>query len=273
MVLRDILFEEMTVDHWRTALASKVRGSQNLYAQFQSVDFFVMMSSTVAIRGNFGQSNYAAACSFQDTFVRHMVNAGVRAFSINIGPVREVGYVSENPEVAETLRRNGLGSVSMLDVLVLLNYAVTQPSTDPTTCVASIGLAPSGEAGTAMLRSARRFAHLVKHEGATQKTTGESVDALTLLSAATQIEDAVEIVTTAILQQLSKLIATPVDALSPAQSLDSYGVDSLVAVELRNWIGAYLQANVQLMVLRGTGSITQLAQIVAKESRVVNLKV
>ncbi|KAI9367806.1 hypothetical protein BJX61DRAFT_268487 [Aspergillus egyptiacus] len=276
MVLRDFLFEEMTVDHWRTALASKVRGSQNLHATFsKSLDFFVMMSSTVTVRGNYGQSNYAAACSFQDTFVRHMAAANEPGFSINVGPVREVGYVSENPEVAEALKRNGLGSISVSDVLVLLNYAVTHPRNDPTNCVASIGLVPpddEAEHGKAFLKSDRRFAHLVKHEGTTAKVTGESVDAITLLSGATQVEDAVEIVCNAILQQLSKLIATPVEMLSPAQSLDSYGVDSLVAVELRNWIGAYLQANVQLMVLRGTGSIAQLAQIVTKESRLVALK-
>ncbi|KAL2843399.1 hypothetical protein BJX68DRAFT_278030 [Aspergillus pseudodeflectus] len=275
MALRDNLFEDMTVDHWRTALASKVRGSQNLHAHFKNLSFFVMLSSTVAIRGNYGQSNYSAACSFQDTFVRHMTHAGQPAFSINIGVVTEVGYVSENPEVAENLRRNGLGAVSISDVLVLINYAITNPSTDPTSCVASIGLAPSSEdyeIGSKFLKADRRFAQLVKHEGTTQKATGESVDSITLLSSATQVEDAVEIVTSAILQQLSKLIATPVEMLSAAQSLDSYGVDSLVAVELRNWIGAYLQANVQLMVLRGTGSIAQLAQIVTKESRIVSLK-
>ncbi|KAL2814138.1 hypothetical protein BJX63DRAFT_393019 [Aspergillus granulosus] len=275
MALRDSLFEDMTVDHWRTALAAKVRGSQNLHAHFKNLSFFVMLSSTVAIRGNFGQSNYSAACSFQDTFVRHITNAGQPAFSINIGVVTEVGYVSENPEVAENLRRNGLCSVSISDVLVLINYAITNPNNDPTSCVASIGLAPPAdnvETEQKFLKADRRFAQLLKHEGTTQKATGESVDSATLLSSATQIEEAVEIVTAAILQQLSKLIATPIEMLSAAQSLDSYGVDSLVAVELRNWIGAYLQANVQLMVLRGTGSITQLAQLVAKESRIVSFK-
>ncbi|KAL2867348.1 type I polyketide synthase [Aspergillus lucknowensis] len=275
MVLRDFLFEEMTVEDWRTALASKVRGSQNLHATFKNLSFFVMMSSTVALRGNYGQANYGAACAFQDAFVRHMANAGEPAFSINIGPVREVGYVSENPEVAEALQRNGLGSIGISDVLILLNHAITHGNAGPTACVASIGLVPpddEADHGKEFLKADRRFSHLVKYEGTTQKAAGDSVDAITLLSSATQVEEAVEIVTTAILQQLSKLIATPVEMLSAAQSLDSYGVDSLVAVELRNWIGAYLQANVQLMVLRGTGSIAQLAQIVAKESRVVNLK-
>ncbi|KAL4782889.1 hypothetical protein BJX76DRAFT_358522 [Aspergillus varians] len=275
MVLRDSLFDDMAVEDWRTALASKVRGSQNLHASFKSLDFFVMMSSTVTVRGNFGQSNYSAACSFQDTFVRYMVDSGEPAFSINIGPIRDVGYVSENPEVAESLKRNGLGSIGVSDVLVVLNHAITHSySKDPTSCVASVGLVPSDEDaqhGKTFFTSDRRFAHLVKHEGTAHKNSSEAIDALTLLSSATQIEDAVEIVTDAILNQLSKLIATPVEMLSPAQSLDSYGVDSLVAVELRNWIGAYLQANVQLMVLRGTGSISQLAQIVAKESRVVKI--
>ncbi|RDW67402.1 type I polyketide synthase [Aspergillus mulundensis] len=275
MVLRDTLFDGMTVDDWRTALSSKVRGSQNLHATFKSLDFFVMMSSIVAIRGNYGQSNYSAACSFQDTFVRQMVHAGEPGFSINIGPIRDVGYVSENPEVAEALRRNGMGSIGVSDVLVVLNHAITHArDNDPTSCVASIGLIPSddeAENGRDFLTTDRRYAQLVKHEGGAQKSTGESVDAITLLSAATQMEEAVDIVTDAILNQLSKLIATPVEMLSASQSLDSYGVDSLVAVELRNWIGAYLQANVQLMVIRGTGSISQLAGIVAKESRVVKL--
>ncbi|KAL4962931.1 type I polyketide synthase [Aspergillus stella-maris] len=279
MVLRDSLFDSMTVDDWRTALSSKVRGSQNLHATFASqsntLDFFIMMSSTVTVRGNFGQSNYSAACSFQDTFVRHMAHAGEAGFSINIGPVRDVGYVAENPEVAESLRRNGLGSVGVSDVLVLLNYAVNHArDADPTSCVASIGLIPSddeAENGRDFLTSDRRYAQLVKYTGAATQASSENADAVTLLSAAPSFDDAVTIVTDAILAQLSKLIATPVEMLSPAQSLDSYGVDSLVAVELRNWIGAYLQANVQLMVIRGSGSIAQLAGVVAKESRVVKV--
>ncbi|KKK25567.1 hypothetical protein AOCH_000091 [Aspergillus ochraceoroseus] len=191
MVLNDSLFEEMTVEHWQNALASKVRGSQHLQQHFKDIDFFVMMSSTVAIRGNFGQSNYSAACSFQDTMVRHLTAAGIPAFSINIGPVRAVGYVSENPEVAEALKRNGSSS-----------------------------------------KPARRFAHLVQHDQVAHPATGESVDALSLLGGVTQVEHAVDIICGSILQQLSKLIAPPVEMLSSAQSLDSYGLDSLVAVEL-----------------------------------------
>jgi aryl carrier-like protein len=263
----------MTLDQWHGSLAPKVRGTKNLHNIFGSnVDFFIMMSSVVCLRGNIGQSNYAAACSFQDAFARHRRAMGAPAWSINVGPVTEVGFVSENPEVAETLKRRGLGSISVAELLALLNYAVANPATNESVC--AIGLLPEFEPVTSEDESVkdRRYAHLVRHDGAVRKVEGATDDVLQLLDGAARFEDAAEIICSAILQQLGKLIATPVESLSAAQSLDSYGVDSLVAVELRNWIGAYLQANVQLMVLRGTPSIKELAKIVTTESRLVSFK-
>lgn len=264
--------DEMTADQWRNSLAPKVRGTKNLHNVFGNVDFFIMMSSVVCLRGNIGQSNYAAGCSFQDAFARHRRAIGEPAWSINIGPVLEVGFVSENPEVAATLKRRGLGAISVTELLALLNYTVANPSAGDGVC--AIGLLPEHEPVTSDDESVkdRRFAHLVRHDSGVRKVEGTADDVLQNLDGAARFEDAAEIICGAILQQLGKLIATPVESLSAAQSLDSYGVDSLVAVELRNWIGAYLQANVQLMVLRGTSSITELAKIVTTESRLLSFK-
>lgn len=271
------MFEQMTGEEWNAALTPKVSGTKNLQQVLGSeVDFFVLLSSTVAVGGNVGQCNYSAACSFQDALARNRAAAGLPAYSINLGPVLEAGYVSENPEVAATLRRQGLGSVTIDELLALLNYAVTNPrANDPAQSVCSLGLVPTGREsglGESIWMGQSIFGHLIRREKVGQKSSGGSVDLSALLSGAATFEDAVEVACQAILQQLGRLIATPTDMLSSAKSLDSYGVDSLVAVELRNWIGTYLQANVQLMVLRGTGSIQKLAQIVAKESRLVNFE-
>lgn len=268
----------MTVDQWNGALAPKVQGTKNLHSHLgKNVDFFIVMSSSVVVTGNLGQCNYSGACSFQDALARHRTAVGAPAFSINVGPVLEVGYVSENPEVAATLRRNGLGAIGVSEILAMLNYAVTNPSGDGNlgggTC--SVGMVPTGNElglGDTLWMSDRRFGHLVRRQAAGPKAGSASADVARLLAGAANFDDAAEIMCAAILQQLGKLIATPIESLSEAQSLDSYGVDSLVAVELRNWIGAYLQANVQLMVLRGTGSIRELAKIVAKESRLISFE-
>lgn len=265
----------MTDKEWDAVLAPKVDGTKNLNDTLgNQVDFFILLSSTVAIGGNIGQCNYAAACTFQDIFARQRAAAGLPAYSINVGPVLEAGYVSENPDVAETLRRQGLGSVTVSELLSLLNYVVTKPRGNGAEgSGSSLGLVPNGREaglGEGLWMEQRMFGHLKRKEKVVQKSASASLDLNTLLSGAATFEEAVEITCQAILQQLGRLIATPVELLSAEKSLDSYGVDSLVAVELRNWIGTYLQANVQLMVLRGTGSIQKLAQIVAKESRMVN---
>jgi emericellamide synthase (highly reducing iterative type I polyketide synthase) len=302
---QDTIFENMTASDWNAALAPKVRGTLNLDAVFGggaaaggSLDFFLMLSSAVAVSGNAGQSNYGAACSFQDALVRQRVRAGPTTaapkcsyYSINVGVVIEVGFVAENPAVAEALRKAGLGALHLADLLSVVNYAVTGQDAAAAGAVAGrsrrggcvAGMVPPVTTGSGVPRwmRERRFVHLVHQRerlgaggqrGASDGAAKGAEDLATMLGRATEPKEAIDIVCAAILQQLGKLIASPVETLSPARSLDSYGVDSLVAVELRNWIGTYLRANVQLMVLRGTSSINELASIVARESRLVSLE-
>ncbi|KAH6632037.1 hypothetical protein F5144DRAFT_620943 [Chaetomium tenue] len=270
MVLKDALFQDMTADEWNSALVPKVRGTVNLETVLgDDLDFFIMLSSTVTVWGNMGQSNYAAGCGFQDTLARQRVGRGRPAYSINVCYITDAGYVSENPEVAEALRRAGLGGMSAAELLSVVGRSVDHPLEGG--CMVG-GVQPHSGPGATWIRKPL-FAHLAKRDEGPQREESETADIATLLGAAERLDDAVEMVCEAILQQLGKLMATPADTLSAARSLDSYGVDSLVTVELRNWIGAYLGANVQLMTLRGASSINALAKIVAKESRLVCFEV
>ncbi|KAK4461021.1 polyketide synthase [Cladorrhinum samala] len=279
MVLRDSMFQNMTAQEWNQALAPKVRGTINLnnvFGRSGNLDFLIMLSSAVVLSGNFGQSNYAAACAFQDTLARRELQLGDHFYSINVGPVMEAGYVRENPEAAELLKRSGVEMMSLTDLLSVVNSALTQnrdsslPKRD-NRCIT--GIPPPNDKNASWLRQ-KRFLHLQQYQTVVQKTrTGDSVANVgVLLGAAQRFEDAVDIICHQILQQLGKLIATPAAMLSATRSLDSYGVDSLVLVELRNWIGATLQATVQVMTLRGARSIKELARIVAKGSRLVDLE-
>ncbi|KAL4941948.1 hypothetical protein BDV06DRAFT_222645 [Aspergillus oleicola] len=271
MVLKDALFGQMNHEDWHTALAPKVNGTIHLYRAFGGqVDFFISLSSVVALMGNVSQCNYAAACGFQDALAHRGTELGVSAYSINIGFVAETGYVSENPEAASLVLRQGFRLISVADVLALLNYAITHP--DATDRVWSLGLMPAEDTKEARGNSWLReccFSHLARRRHSNQQASTATVDALTLLEEAQWREDVVPIIGQAILQRLAGLIATSVDKLSTAKSLDSYGVDSLVAVELHNWIAASLQANISFAILRGASSIHDLAQIVTKASSLV----
>ncbi|KAH7371923.1 putative polyketide synthase [Pyrenochaeta sp. MPI-SDFR-AT-0127] len=278
MVLQDALFEDMTVEKWFAAIDPKVAGSWNLHQYLpKKLDFFVMLSSIVAISGNLGQSNYATACSFQDALARYRTSLGLPAHSINVGVVAEDGFVSENPTVATALKKRGFDTVTVREFLAHLDYVISNISRlEPSLSQSSIGLAPAADgpgSGEPTWTAALKFAHFNQKESSHTVRPGATTDVLGTISPTMKSEEVVGVFSTAILKQLSKLIDIAFESLSAARSLDSYGVDSLVAVELRNWIGAYLQANVSLLALRSTESITELAQLVTKESRMAWKKV
>lgn len=267
----------MSHTRWNTALEPKVSGTWNLHNSLPNdIDFFISLSSSVAIGGNFGQSNYAAGCSFQDTFARYRRHLGLAAYSINVGAVLEAGFVSENPDVAMMLRRHGLGTITTSQLLDLINHAVLNSTGSPADCQRSIGLLPNGtELGLRQAKwlSEARFAHLALEDttssAATTNNNSGSFNATEAMMEAGSEAEVQQVICYAVMHQLSKLIATPVENMSAEQSLDYFGVDSLIAVELRNWIATYLQASVPLLVIRESQSFQHLAKTVFQESRAV----
>lgn len=266
----------MEYEQWRSAHLPKTAGTWNLYkAVPRSIDFFLIMSSAVDISGNAGQSNYAAACAYQDALAHYMRADGLPAYTMNVGAVADSGFVAEHPEVASALRRKGFGTIETADMLATLNHVLRDASLYTVdSCQCAIGLVPKGnEPGlrTGVWSNDTKVRHLYRRDGASRDSSGGG-DVSEIISSASTVESALNIVNEAIVGQLSKLIGIAVEYISDARSLDDYGVDSLVAVELRNWIGAFLQANIPILVLRKTKSIKELANLVVKESRLVLVK-
>jgi emericellamide synthase (highly reducing iterative type I polyketide synthase) len=59
------------------------------------------------------------------------------------------------------------------------------------------------------------------------------------------------------------------ELLHPVTSVASYGLDSLVSVELQNWVSRFLGGHVQTFELMSSMSMVQLAEVVARRSRLV----
>ncbi|KAM0430349.1 hypothetical protein ACHAQK_010680 [Fusarium lateritium] len=275
MVLHDILLEDMAVEQWCKVTAPKIQGTWNLHKLLPAdMDFFIMLSSVVSMVGTVGAGNYASACAFQDGIARYRRRLGMPAYAVNIGAIVEAGYVSENPDVAVNLRKNGLGSVAITEFLSHLSDVV-QHETIYTQ--SSLGILPNGDErglGEPRWANDKRLAMIFGSDNqAGNKAVGGGADNVGFeLQAATTFQEAQDIVCKAIVKQLATILAIDTDDIIPARSLDSYGLDSLVGVELRNWIGAYLQVNLPLLVMWNTSSINELAEIVTKGSRLVKVK-
>lgn len=267
----------MTHAQWQKTLGPKVTGTLNLHSVFgDSLDFFVLLSSECGIVGSYGQGNYSAASTFQDAFASYRSSKGLPVRTIDLGVVGSEGYTAQNKAAAKHVMRYGVGCVSMEELFALINHAISHPLADtPTTSQVLVGINPADPTSeseeSAAQRPDPRFSHIwnMRSRQSTTNTRFGEVDVCAALLGATTQELAVQTVLTAATEKLSRLLGLTIEEISPAQSVSSYGMDSLIAVELRNWVSKQLESYVQTFELMSALSIQDLARLMAERSRLV----
>jgi NADPH:quinone reductase-like Zn-dependent oxidoreductase/NAD(P)-dependent dehydrogenase (short-subunit alcohol dehydrogenase family)/aryl carrier-like protein len=282
MVMRDSSFAKMPIDKWQESLAPKVDGSWNLHQLLPSgLDFFVMLSSSTGIMGSFGQSNYTVGNTYQDALAAHRMKHGQRAHTLALSMVTGVGYVAQNEQVQALLRVRGmLEEVPMDDIYQLLHFCCDSERVDASTCGSQIitpltlpadlramGIvAPLGST-----RPIYRYLDTLPARFSTDASASAEAKKRPsyLLGEATSLAHATDIVVEAVQTQLSSLLVVSKDDIDPQKAIYRYGVDSLVAVEMRNWFSKAIGADVGTADIMSDISIWLLAVKVASKSKFV----
>ncbi|TLD29138.1 hypothetical protein PspLS_03477 [Pyricularia sp. CBS 133598] len=294
MVLKDKRFFEMSLEEWNTAIRPKVDASVNIHGALNtaSMEFFIMLSSTVGLTGSAEQANYAAGGTFQDAFARNlaasqMATSGPVVVSLDLPVILDVGFVAEKPELMKQLKAAGWAYMEEEEFHAALGYHCFQKSQPaPTASVLRAQVAPrlwltqdTADEGTeppAWVRDPL-FSHLRPQSSDTTANGGGSGEAgkkemkhAALLAAATSAGDAEAVVLDALLAKLSRVLSVELSDLDPACPLSRYGVDSLVAVSLRAWIGKELGAELSVFEMTDKPSIRALAAAAAGRSRLLS---
>ncbi|CAI6341060.1 unnamed protein product [Periconia digitata] len=275
MVLRDARIESMRYQDWRMAIDPKVQGTWNLHEVFgNSLDFFLLLSSSAGVIGSIGQGNYAAGNTFQDAFARYRASIGLPGYAIDIGLVEGEGYSAENDVAAEFARRQGLTSYTLEEFMAIIEMAIQNPlasvpSQSQLVCGIRRLVKGSTAEGAGMQRDDAKFSHIcgkeATHEVREKKSLGQ-VNVRDALSVCSTSEQALEIVTETVKLKLTRLLAIPAEDIRLDRSVASYGIDSLIAIELRNWLLTALEAQVEIFELMSQIPFSDLIVLVAKRS-------
>ncbi|CAI7653198.1 unnamed protein product [Penicillium pancosmium] len=273
MVLQDTIFEKMSVSEYTKAVQPKVQGTWNLHQALSNVDlrYFIMLSSLNGITGNVSQANYSSGNSFQDAVARHRSARGLPAVTIDLGMVRGVGYVAETEGVAERLERMGFRAVDEEEVLHLIEGAILNPIRSVTDSQILTGFNPHHRIDDTNLFWARdpKLSGVLRATGIKSKARSNRVDDLmdireSLLELSTD-SDRATVLETGIVRKLAAMFFVEEESIQAGESLARYGVDSLVAVELRNWLGIQLAIEVSIFDIIQSVSVKELASsLVAK---------
>ena len=259
-VIDDAVLADLDWPRISRVLEPKVSGAWNLHQQTREtpLDFFVLFSSVASVLGAAGQGNYAAANQFLDMLAHARRAQGLPALSINWGSWSDVGMAAG---MGEQHRRRweaaGLRMISPEAGLQAMHELMSRAES-ARVAVMPLDLKSLGNPVPALLRgiAVQRGAASTAHD------TGEEFMRV-LRNAPHDARSA--LLAEMLAEQLMRVLAPGSDYRpEPDRTLLELGMDSLMAIELRNRIAARLAVTVTVADLMGGQTIARLAETVLR---------
>lgn len=240
--LDDGVISGQSWSRFSTVMGAKVAGSWHLHRHAGPLDFLVLFSSGASVAGSAGQSNHAAANAFEDALAWYRQSIGQTTLSINWGPWAEIGAAAERQVTGGSFLRQ----IPPKDGLAALDAAMRigddQRFARSQVVVLAADWSQITGGGNALLQSPlfRALAPVAQAvtSGAPRPAAGTETRSLRerLQSTAANRRRAalVDEVRQLTVRVLGIQQTTALDVNEPLRQL---GLDSLMAVELRNLLG------------------------------------
>lgn len=191
----------------------------------------------------------------------------------------DIGFISEQGKVPEIVRA-GAPELSSSHFFAVMEAALAdQVGTQPVLGLASGGLVKANGFDDPYWFSDARFGPLRAYDvqkldiSQDRATAVGAIDLATVLGSAQDMQDAKAAVCTALLAKLAKSLMMELEDLDSGRPINTYGVDSLVAVDIRAWALKEAQSVILVSDILKSVPILELAGIVAKKSNFLSAAV
>jgi len=244
-------------------LQPKVLGGWLLHRLLENapIDFFVLFSSVSSLLAQPGQGNYAAANAFLDALAHYRRIQGQPALSINWGIWAELGFATTpgGKRLAQHLARLGIGSLEPKQGLEVLGRLLRQDSVQ-------VAVMPVNWSKLRDFYPASRKLPLLSYllqeevdflaEAGNQKGKGRVTRDVLLAAEPSECQQLLE---SYLGEQVARVLGLATSQLDLQQPLNNLGLDSLMAVELKNLIESDLGVAVSVTNFLQGSSVAQLA--------------
>ncbi len=244
-VLDDGVLMQQDWQRFETVMAPKVWGSWNLHRHTQhlNLDFFISFSSAASFLGSPGQGNYAAANAFMDGLAHYRQYHAQAGISLNWGPWAAVGMASRLAARNQSrFEQKSIETIGTQEGLDILGDLLTTPR-------AQVGVIPVNW---------QKFSELFPHQWS-DPLLSEIVETLGL-DAPTPPETQIGILdhlktlppgawSPVLVDHIREVVAqilglSSLNDVDPIKGFNEQGMDSLMAVELRNTLQTNLKCSI-----------------------------
>ena len=253
MALDDVPTLNLTRERLEGVFHAKIHGSWNLHQASlqQPLDFFILFSSNAAWFGAAGQGNYAASNAYLDSLAHYRRAQGLPALTVNWGPIGDVGYLARNPMVAAWLESGGSKMITSAQAMQAMEQALRVNPTQVGVMNADWSLLLKAMGG----KPVPRFEALLAGSGGGDSGP-QNLEQL-------DPEERRAALHPLLLAQVARVLGTQPQKIDASQSLSDMGLDSLMSLQLRNWVKSTLNVTISSGALLDQPSIDSLVGMLA----------
>ena len=238
--LDDGAITQQTWERFRTVLAAKVDGTSHLHelTSAMPLDHFVMYSSVASMFGSPGQANHAAANCYLDALAHQRRLQGQPALSVNWGAWGQVGAAADRG-VDKLVDQRGLGVIAPDDGLLIMARLMDQPAPQ-------VGVTPvQWNVFLQRYQAGGVPPYFAEHVAADRSGHGVITAPPQQTDVRRRLDEAPphrrdDILLVFVREQAAHVLALTTAQVDDLTPLSALGLDSLMAVELRNLLGAGL---------------------------------
>ncbi len=257
-VLDDGVLSGQSAGRFAKVMAPKVSGAWNLHRLTldEDLDFFVLFSSAASVLGSPGQGNYVAANAFLDALAHHRRALGLASLAINWGAWGEVGLATRADRVKH-LSGQGIVAFTPEQGVALMERMLERDAAQCMGIAADWGRLLGSYAPPILSRLAEEVSagdSFAKKEGLVRREV-----------LAAEPEERPRMVEEFLVEQISRVLKCSPSKVDLHQPLNRLGIDSLMAVELKNRVESDLQTALPVTALLQGPSLAQLSTQLLEE--------
>lgn len=273
----------MTHDEWMAGIAPKVAGAWNLHQATEglSLDFFVMFGSVVGLLQTGGQANYAAANTFLGSFAAFRREQGLAASVLNLGLVGDVGVASRSAKYMNSASYSGVPILGETEVLQSIQLAIRDSSLSSDSFCPAVGIGynptmAEGSSESPPWGADARFAPYANIPSSIVEVSGgKAQDELQMrlnqvAQNASMLDDPdmAAVIMNDLGRALWRLMA--VDAEMSDEEVAGQVIDSLAAIEVRNWIRRVVKIELSIADMQKAKTVGGLTWVILDHLRVTH---
>lgn len=228
-VLDDGAFLNLSAEQFNKVLAPKINGGWNLHKYFsvRTLESFVLFSSGASILGTAGQANYTAANMALDQLANYRKSLGLAALSINFGNIGEVGLAAADIRRGQRLAEQGMSVITPEQLPAYLDALFDLPGAQYMLMDINFDQWAAFNSG---VQGNTFYSKVLK--GIPYQPVSVNTEEITPVF--TNKSGAIRHYKSVIKNLISAITKIPVSKIREDATFKSLGIDSLMAVQLKN---------------------------------------